>query len=213
MLLIFLCAVSAAWQWTPLKYWSDPRKMLQMFKLFSTSFTAPMVVIAAYMIGGLVMFPIVVLIPVTALMFGSVLGPVYAMAGCLASALICYVLGKFIGYETVTRFGGMRIQYLARRFVKQGFLTITTLRLLPVAPYTIINLIAGAFRISLCDYVFGTMVGLLPGIVIMTVLESRAEKALINPDMENLFILGVIFLLLLIAVVWLRKWMRASAIK
>jgi uncharacterized membrane protein YdjX (TVP38/TMEM64 family) len=209
VLLIFLCALSAAWQWTPLKYWSEPERLLGLLKAFSTTATAPLIAIAAYVIGGLVMFPIVVLIPVTALMFGPVLGPAYALAGCLSSAVICYVLGLQIGSEAVTRLAGRRSEYISRQLASKGFLTIATFRLLPVAPYTIVNLIAGAFGMRFRDYTLGTAAGLLPGIVIMTVVAGTAEKALINPDMKNIGLLAVISLLVFIAFAWIKRRVAA----
>ena len=54
------------------------------------------------------MFPIVILIPVTAFIYGPLLGPVYALLGCLVSALLCYMLGKKLGSEAVYRIAGSR---------------------------------------------------------------------------------------------------------
>jgi len=46
---------------------------------------------------------------------------------------------------------------------KQGILTVAMIRNIPVAPFTIVNLIAGASHIRLKDYLIGTALGMLPG--------------------------------------------------
>jgi uncharacterized membrane protein YdjX (TVP38/TMEM64 family) len=211
LLLLVLFGLSVAWQWTPLECWSAPERVVGLLKTCSTATTAPILTIAAYVIGGLVMFPIVVLIPATALLFGPVLGPVYAMAGCLLSAVICYILGQIIGFDTVRRLTGSRFTYISRQLARQGFLTIAIFRLLPAAPYTIVNLIAGAFRVRFRDYTLGTMVGLLPGIIIMTFVTGTAKKALLNPDMRNLSILAGTSLLIFFTMAWLKRRVRESA--
>ena len=96
--------------------------------------------IFVYVLGGLVMFPIVVLIPVTALIYGPFLGPAYALLGCLASAVLCYVIGQKMGSETVLRIAGSRARFIEDRLARHGFLMIALFRFLPVAPYTVVNL-------------------------------------------------------------------------
>ena len=53
---------------------------------FASSAWAPVYVIAAFLLGGLVAFPLILLIAGTAVTFGPVLGFVYAATGSLASA-------------------------------------------------------------------------------------------------------------------------------
>lgn len=157
------------------------------------------------------MFPIVILIPVTAFIYGPFLGPVYALLGCLISAVLCYMLGKKIGAETVNRIAGNRSAYLGRNLSRHGFFMIALLRLLPIAPYTLINIVAGAFCMRLVDYTTGTVVGLLPGIVIMTLIEYRLERAVYKPDVWNLLVLGAGAYLLLLTTIWIKQRVTKSA--
>ena len=54
-------------------------------------------------------------------------------------------------------------------------------RLLPIAPYSIVNAAAGVARIGWRDFLLGTTLGLLPGIVLTSALVDRAIAALAEP--------------------------------
>ena len=157
------------------------------------------------------MFPIVILIPVTAFIYGPLLGPVYALLGCLVSALLCYMLGREMGSVAVSRIAGSRSAYISRKLSQRGFFMIALFRFLPVAPYTMVNILAGAFRMRLVDYTTGTLVGLLPGVIIMTLIENRLEKAIYQPDRWNVFALAGVASLLLLASIWIKRRLMKSA--
>ncbi len=210
--LLTLCGLAAAWHWTPLKSFTDTASVLPFMKGLSGGTFGPLQVIAVYVLGGLIMFPIVVLIPVTALIYGPFLGPAYALLGCLVSAVLCYVIGQGMGSETVCRIAGSKSRAIESRLARHGFLMIALFRFLPVAPYTVVNLVAGALRMRFSDYTFGTVVGLLPGIVIMPLVENRLEKAACNPDLKNVLLVAGISLFLVAAAVWLRKRVAKSIV-
>jgi phospholipase D1/2 len=44
-------------------------------------------------------------------------------------------------------------------------LSVATLRAIPIAPFTVINIISGAFQVPIRDYLLGSLVGLAPGIL------------------------------------------------
>jgi uncharacterized membrane protein YdjX (TVP38/TMEM64 family) len=44
-------------------------------------------------------------------------------------------------------------------------LTMITVRIVPVAPFTVINIVAGASHIKFRDYFWGTLLGMFPGIL------------------------------------------------
>ena len=50
---------------------------------------------------------------------------------------------------------------------------MATVRLVPAAPFTLVNLVAGAMRIRFLHYLAGTALGLLPGLAVMAALGAR----------------------------------------
>jgi len=211
-MLMALCLLAAAWHLTPLRSLTERATVLSFLRTLSISPFGPLLIIAVYVLGGFIMFPIVILIPVTAFLYGPFFGPVYALLGCLVSALLCYMLGQRMGSEAVYRIAGNKTAYLSSKLSQRGFLMIALFRFLPVAPYTLVNIVAGAFRMRLVDYTTGTLAGLLPGIVIMTLIENRLEKAIYRPDMWNVFVLAGVASLLLIASIWIKRRLMKSAL-
>ncbi|MGN5480121.1 TVP38/TMEM64 family protein [Cupriavidus basilensis] len=61
------------------------------------------------------------------------------------------------------RFGGRRLNRLSQRVGQHGVLAMVALRLVPVAPFTLVNLVVGASRIRLRDCLLGTAIGMSPG--------------------------------------------------
>jgi uncharacterized membrane protein YdjX (TVP38/TMEM64 family) len=85
---------------------------------------------------------------------------------------------------------------------------MTVLRLLPVAPFTVVNLAAGASEIRTRNFLLGSLLGMAPGVALMTVFGDRLGTWLRRPDLPNLAIVAVIALLAL-ALTWaLRRWSR-----
>jgi uncharacterized membrane protein YdjX (TVP38/TMEM64 family) len=62
-------------------------------------------------------------------------------------------------------------------------------RLVPIAPFTLVNLVAGAVRIPLTDYVLGTIFGMLPGLVIMSALGRQIFNIITAPTVTNVLLL------------------------
>jgi uncharacterized membrane protein YdjX (TVP38/TMEM64 family) len=153
--------------------------------------------------------PITVLIVATGVAFGPLLGLIYSLLGCLMSAMLTYWVGSLIGRETVRRLAGKQVSRLSQRLARHGLTTILILRILPVAPFTVINVIAGASKVRFRDFILATFLGLLPGLLAMTFFGSRLESAIREPKVENFIILGA----LVVALVGITLWLRRRFIK
>ena len=78
-------------------------------------------------------------------------------------------------------------------------------RVVPVAPFTMVNLVAGASHIKFRDFVLGSLFGLLPGIFAITVLENRLEEVIQEPGAGSIGIFVAVALVVLGTAVWARK--------
>ena len=65
--------------------------------------------------------------------------------------------------------------------MRRGVFAIAAIRLVPIAPFTIINLAAGASAIRLSDYLAGTLLGMLPGLVALSALGHQMVRIVSNP--------------------------------
>lgn len=205
VVLLVLFGIAAAWRWTPLHEWIDIRAILGSVRSLGNSPLAPFAVMGIYAAGGLMMVPVTLLIIGTTFVFDPLTAFVYSLLGCLASALLSYGIGWLLGRKTLRQFMSARLAHLSGRLRRRGLLTVITVRLLPVAPFTVINLVAGAFRIRLRDFGLGTALGMTPGILALSVFADRLEMAILRPGIKNLALLALVLALILGAVMWIRR--------
>jgi phospholipase D1/2 len=191
---LFVILLMLAWRMTPLAALTNPHTIGAWFAEIAARPEASLVVLAAFVVGGLLVFPVTLLIAATAATFGPWLGFAYAAAGAAASAATTYGVGALIGRETLENVLGPRLNRIRRAIARHGVLAIATVRMVPIAPFTVINLAAGASRIPFTDYMLGTALGMLPGLVLMSALGHQIFNVLTAPTPLNvsLFVLAVV---------------------
>jgi phosphatidylserine/phosphatidylglycerophosphate/cardiolipin synthase-like enzyme/membrane protein DedA with SNARE-associated domain len=185
------------WRYAGLHRLAEPGALEGLLADVAANPLAPVVVVVLFVCGGLVGFPVTVLIAATAVSFGAWPGLPYAAAGAMASAAVTYGVGTWLGAGVLRRVLGPRLNRIRRGIARRGILAITAVRLVPVAPFTLVNLVAGALKISLPDYLIGTALGLVPGLAAMSVLGDRLGRIMTDP---SLFDLGI---LVAVVVAWL----------
>ena len=203
--MFLLCVIAVVWRFIPLANYLESDRLLAMIHQLKASPLSPFLVIAVYVIGGLLVFPIFILIPATAMVFGPILGGLYSLLGILANATVLYILGHVLSHETVNRLAGSRVNHVSQLLARRSFLTIVTLRFLPIAPFTVINLISGASHIRFREYIIGTLIGISPAVIIMTLLENQLERTVRNPVSLNLLVVIVLAIVLLLTAIWSKK--------
>ncbi|MEN3292845.1 MAG: phospholipase, partial [Burkholderiales bacterium] len=197
MLAVVLALLAVAWRWTPLRESVNLASLVAFARgLDSLPFT-PIAVVASYVIGGLLMVPVMLLIAVTGIVFGPLYGFIYAIAGALLSSAVSYGIGHRLGRETLRKLLGPRINGLSRRIGRRGILAMVIIRSLPVAPFTIVNIVAGASHIRFRDYLIGTLLGMLPGITITVTFAYHLAETVRNPSMGTVSVLVVVVALLI----------------
>lgn len=204
-ILIVLFAMAAAWRWTPLADKVDLGTVTRWAFSIRNNPARPLIILAAYLIGSLIMVPITVLIVASALVFGPVLGTVYSFAGSLIGAAATYALGYFLGSDFIRKMTGPKWATVEQKIAASGILAVATLRLLPVAPFTIVNVISGAFQVPVRDYTIGSFLGLAPGIIIINLFAHQFESAIRNPGVGSFALLGVLIVVSVWGVISLRR--------
>jgi phospholipase D1/2 len=207
-MLAFFVALAAAWRWTELGEWLSPQRLRGVAESLQQLPAAPLAVLAAYVVGSLVVIPLTLMIAATVLVFGPLLGGVYAMTGSVLAAAVTYGLGRMFGRETVRRFAGSRLDRLSRALGRRGILAVVTVRILPVAPFTVVNLAAGASHIALRDFVLGTVIGLAPGIIAAALFIDRILAAIRDPGPGSWAVLAGVLALRIAGMAFLRRSLR-----
>ena len=188
LVVVPIVLLGLAWHYTPLADLLQPRAI--QAALHASGSWAPAAAIGLFLLLGFLAFPLNVLIVATAAAFGLWPGLLYAAAGALLSAAATYAAGRWIGPGVLRNLLGPRINRISSQVGRQGILAVTAVRLMPVAPFGLVNLVAGAMRIRVLDYMAGTALGLLPGILLMSALGGRVFHILAHPSALNLLALG-----------------------
>jgi uncharacterized membrane protein YdjX (TVP38/TMEM64 family) len=202
---LLLLALPAAWRWTPLNQWVNFEKMVYWQESVRDYPGAFFLVVAAYLLGSLVLFPVTILNVATVFTFGPIAGNVYALAGWLASASMGYGIGHGLGWDLLHKMAGPRLHRLVGRATRHGFLSVLTMRVLPLAPFTLVNLFIGASGILFLDFFLASLVGRIPGIVILSVAGLQLENALRSPEVGSFVLIGLTLILIPLVTAWLAK--------
>ena len=161
VVLIVCGLIAVLWSWLPTMEWDIDAISAWMAPHRHVWYALPLVVLAFI---GLTPVPVMLLIAATGIAFGPVLGPIYAMAGCLASGSVGFALGRWLGQRRVEALGGERVARVTRTLKRNGTLAVFFLRKIPL-PFVLANIIVGASTVSYRDFVLGTALG-MAGLVI-----------------------------------------------
>lgn len=202
---IALCLLLALlWRWTPLGDWLTLDTLLAMAEAIRNSPISTLLVLAIYVIGSCLMVPVTLLTIATALSFGPYTGFALAFSGSLLGGLVSYLLGRWLGRDVVQKLAGEKVNRLSRKLARRGWLTIAVVRMIPIAPFTIVNMVAGSSHISTRSFLIGTAVGMGPGILAIMIFEGALEHAIREPGWSSVFV-PIIGLSLAILVFFLFK--------
>ena len=165
------------WKVTPLGEMAGAEEVIGWFREFRGSFWAPVAIVVAHLIASIVMFPRPLLTIAAVVAFGMVAGFAYSMLGVLISAAAGWYAGKAFDEDRIKRMAGPRLAPMRRMLKKEGLIACTLMRLLPVAPFTVESVVAGALRVKLWHLLAGTVLGMLPGMLGTTILGDQLAAA------------------------------------
>ena len=190
-----LVGIALAWRFTRLSDYTDVGYVSSFLTGYSRSPFAPLFAIAAFIAGGLIAFPVIALIAATAAVLGPWVGGLSATAGVLLSSMLLFVIGRFLGHKRLQSLLGTRALRVQRRIIGQGVIAVAMIRMVPIAPFSLVNLLAGASQLRLRDFLIGTVLGMAPGILMMAALGSQIAELARNGSWSNFLWLGMTILL------------------
>jgi uncharacterized membrane protein YdjX (TVP38/TMEM64 family) len=205
LILLLLLGAAAAWKWTPLAELIDTQRLAGWAASVRESPARHVYVLAIYVIGSILLVPITALIFVTAIVFGPEMGTVYSLAGCLAGAVATYAIGHFLGQDFVRKLIGAKWTRVEQQIERTGIIAVATLRLLPLAPFAVVNVVSGAFKVPLRDYVIGSLLGLVPGILVTNLFAHQLQSAIRNPGFGTFVLLAALIVVTAVGTVWLKR--------
>ena len=102
-----------------------------------------------------------------------------------------YEIAQRIPMQRLRRQAGARMQRFHHHLVRHAVWAVALVRLVPVAPYSIVCLLLGTTAIRRAPYIAGTVLGMLPGIVVNAFFIDRVIAAIRHPSMTTAALLAL----------------------
>jgi uncharacterized membrane protein YdjX (TVP38/TMEM64 family) len=149
----------------------------------------------------------------TAAIFPPFIALGYIMLGIVSSSLVNYLVGWLLGRDLIRHFPGGRLNRLSKRLAKRGLWAIIVVRNVPVAPYAVVNTVAGASHIKMRDFLIGTVAGMLPGVVAITFFTDQLTRAVAHPEAANIALALGLGVVLFTGLYFLRRRLKRRDLK
>ncbi|KYG61842.1 hypothetical protein AZI85_06385 [Bdellovibrio bacteriovorus] len=191
--------------------WFSPESVERFLRTARKSPWALFLVWGIYIVGGFILFPVTLMSLITAAVFGSILGPLYGMSGALISATIMFYLGRWMGHRGLKGFLGNRLRKMDHQFREAGVIGVTVLRMIPVAPFSIVNIAAGISSLRFSDFLIGSFFGFLPAFIVKGLVGDSITQIFLHPTPHTVAMLALgilLWMLLVVASYFLTRWWR-----
>jgi phospholipase D1/2 len=204
---LLICGICiAVWKWIPLGVMSPDEISIWVAPHRHAWYALPMVMLAFIVLA---LFPVLLLITATGIAFGPILGPIYAMAGCLASGSTGFAIGRWLGVRRVQQLGGERIIRVTRALNRNGTLAVFFARKVP-APFTLVNIVIGASTVRYGDFILGTLLGMGALVIALAGFGYQLMQAFRDPSPATLSATALFVGLPLTLAWWINRALRRA---
>jgi len=201
--------MALAWQWSPLRDWLDIDHVVTVLRQLGQEY-GPVAAVFGFAAALTAAIPLTFLTVVTMIAFGPAAGVACCLIGAQLGALSSYAMGAALGREAVRRLGGEAVNAVSARLAKRGVLTVVAVRMVPIAPFAVVNMIAGASHIRVPDLLLGTLLGMIPSTLFIAYFVDEILDALRQPTGASHLLL-VLTLVLIAGGLWgARRWLRST---
>lgn len=209
LLAALLVTLLFAWRFSPLAEFAQPDALAGLVGEWLATPWAPVILGLAYCVANLVLFPNMVVNLAVILALGPLWGIPAALAGSLVAGFFAYWLGAVLGRDKLSKKGGTKLQSAVQMVRDSGLPGMILLRMIPIAPYPIVNAALGASAVSLSTFLLGTGIGIFPSLVAMGAFGLRLDAFWEDPGVTDALLLAAIVLAYLLLVYWLRQTLRS----
>lgn len=203
-----LLLLALAWKISPLSKYVDAQTIIASVREAAGHEAAPLLAVGVFIGAGLLSFPITVLFVATAILFDLRVAVPVSLAGCLISASVTYAIGRRLGRAYVRRIAGDRVNGLSRWLSQKGIIKTALIRLLPTAPFSVVNVVACASHLGFRDYILGTALGMVPGILTISLLSELAFQMVNQPRALGVGVFFGVSALFGAVLIWMLKRSR-----
>jgi len=152
---------------------------------------AALLYVLAYALVVAFSLPIAVLVtPVGGFLFGVWLGAVLSVIGATLGSIAVFLAARTAFYDLFHARAGAALARLEDGFRRDSFNYLLFLRLVPVFPFWLINIVPALLGMKLGPYTLATLIGIIPGAVVYSSVGAGLGVVIDRGEMPNL---GIIF--------------------
>jgi phosphatidylserine/phosphatidylglycerophosphate/cardiolipin synthase-like enzyme/uncharacterized membrane protein YdjX (TVP38/TMEM64 family) len=204
--LVILAGVSLAWILSTL--WGgvlDKESTVDFFTGFRNDRMVIPVLLGIFFIAGLIAVPINILLIASTVAIGPWITFGCGITGSLLSAVIAFAAGSRFGRPLLQKFAEKQLKSISRKVAGRGMFSVAAIRLVPIAPFVIVNLAAGFSNISFSSFFYGSILGMVPGMIGVVWVTHSARSAFTNPQWENWLVFGILLIAIGSAAYFIRR--------
>ena len=127
--------------------------------------------------------------------FGSILGTFLVNVGATVGAAMAFLCARFIFRDLVEKKFSDKFEPINNGISRNPISYLLFLRLVPLFPFFLINLILGVTQVRLPIYILCTMIGILPGSFIYANAGSNLARINSTSDIVSFEVFFALFLL------------------
>jgi LPXTG-motif cell wall-anchored protein len=171
---------------------------------------APIIYIILYTAATVLILPSTPLNLTGGAIFGPWWGTLWTSIAALIAAVVAFTFTRTVGRKTISQKLAGRWQAMEAELHQGGLFYMFAIRLLPIIPYGLVNFAAGLTSIRFRDYLVGTILGTVPGVLPFVMLGSSGLQAVKTGNVLPL--LGALGLtgLLIGGATWYRRRRKSS---
>jgi len=164
-------------------------------------------IVAYVIVTGLSLPGAVILTLAGGFLFGAVGATLFVNIGATTGATLAFLTARYLLRDTVEQKFGKWLGPFQEGFAKNAFSYLLTLRLIPLFPFFVVNLVSGLTRVNVGTYVAATAIGIIPGSFVYAYAGRQlgtinSLKEIASPNVIAAFVL--LGLLALVPVVYKR---------
>lgn len=134
-------------------------------------------------------------------LFGSVWGTLFVNLGATTGATLAFLTARYLLRDWVEQKFGKWLGPVQQGFTNNAFSYLMTLRLIPLFPFFVVNLVAGLTRMNIGTYVAATALGIIPGSFVYAYAGRQLGTINSLKEIASPNVIGAVVLLGLLALV------------
>ncbi|MDF1719515.1 MAG: TVP38/TMEM64 family protein [Minwuia sp.] len=181
----------------------DNRDALQAF-VSENAVVAVLIYIGIYTLAVALSVPGALVLTITGgFLFGNVFGTLWAVIGATIGATGIFLAARTALGDTLRKKAGPSLKRMEDGFRENAFNYLLFLRLVPVFPFFIVNLVPAFLGVRVGTFIAATLIGIIPGTFVFAQVGRGLDSVLATggePDLSTVLTADVIIALVALAV-------------